>query len=185
MSRHIKVGLLQFEFDNDWNPIEQWDEHPAYKKGLHQSPGDKAVDIVGMRESCLYFVEVKDYRIHPRQKEAQHLEEFEKKVVGTVAGIVGAHRCEHDAEFCRPLVEALTTPSRHMVVVYWVELPENEKLPDVIRQQRRKSRSSVRTQEGKGRLGWLRARYLEMNKAQQDERGLLPGLKVSHLRGSG
>jgi hypothetical protein len=185
MSKSIRIGKLQFEFDEHWAPIEQWDAHPAYKNGLRQSQGDKAVDLVGLRENCLYLIEVKDYRIHPRQKEEQHLAEFERKVVGTVAGLVGAHRCAQYPAFCTPLVKALTTPKQRLVTVYWVELPDNEKLPDVTRQQRRKSNSSVRTQQGKGNMRWLEARYLELSKAQQDEREWLPGLKVSHLPGSG
>jgi hypothetical protein len=185
MSKILEEGQLKFEFDTGWSPIEKWDEHPAYKNGIHQSPGAKAVDFIGMRDSNLYLVEVKDYRVHSREKEAQHLEEFEQKVVGTVAGLVGAHRCEQHPDICKPLVEALANPGRRMVVVYWLELPGDEKLEDVRRQQWRKSKSSVRQQEGKGRLRWLQARFLQLNKAEQDQRGLLPGLKVSHLPGSG
>lgn len=185
MSRSFKVGKLQFEFDEHWASIEQWDEHPAYKNGLRQSHGDKAVDLVGLRENCLYLIEVKDYRIHPRQKEEQHLAEFERKVVGTVAGLVGAYRCEQYPELCTPLVMALTNPKQRVVSVYWVEFPDSKQLSDVIRQQRRKSRHSIRTQQGKGSMKWLGARYLQLSKALQDEQPVLPGLKVSHLPGSG
>ncbi|MBN1209232.1 MAG: hypothetical protein JXB05_30525 [Myxococcaceae bacterium] len=185
MSTSITIGSLRFEFDDDWKPLCQWDEHPAYKNGLRHSSGDKAVDIVGIRSDCLYFIEVKDYRVSVRQKESQHLEEFEKKVVGTVAGLVGAHRGEQYPDLCKPVVATMTTPSRRMVVVYWVELPETERIPDVTRRQRRKSRSSIRTQEGKGRLHWLRARYLLADKAEQDENEVIPGLRVFHQPGSG
>jgi hypothetical protein len=75
----------------------------------------------------------------------------------------------------------LVKPGSRVVVIYWVELPEGEHLEDVVRQERRKARTSIRTQQGKGRLSWLGARYMTNSKAQQDSGGGVPGLKVSYL----
>ena len=182
MSKTFKMDRFQFDFSDEWGPIEQWDAHPAYLNGIHRSPCAKAVDLIGYHSGvgCLYFIEVKDYRVHPRSKEAEHRQEIEQKVCATVAGLVGAHRCGQHPELCGPLMRALGGPGP-MTVVYWVELPEDERLDDVTRQRRRKVGSSIRTQRGKGYLGWLGARYLETNKARQDASRLIPGLTVSHL----
>ncbi|WP_375759645.1 hypothetical protein [Corallococcus exercitus] len=184
MSWSFEEPPFKLEFDGSWQYVVKWDTHPAYENGIKKSPCAKAVDFVGLlggsREQWLYLIELKDYREFARQKEEGHYEEFEQKVCATVSGLVGAHRSGQYAD-CAPFTEMLFDPGSRLVVVYWVELPGGEHLTDVVRQGRRKARTSIRTQQGKGRLSWLGARFMTNNKAQQDEGRGVPGLKVVNL----
>jgi hypothetical protein len=65
----ISVGALSFTFDDDWQ-ASKYDDWSFYRHRFQRIRNEvKAVDILAISpERTVWFIEVKDYRRHPRSK---------------------------------------------------------------------------------------------------------------------
>ena len=133
-----------------------------------------AVDIIGVwNRRAVYFIEIKDYRQHPRQKNEDPWVEFELKVRDTVAALVGASRREEYAADCGPLLDALIK-HRDLVLVFWLEEPANSNILNVAMEKRRLAGASFRTRQVKSHLKWLRAKVVSARRSDDYSR-FIPG----------
>ena len=133
----LQVEKIAFTFDDDWTVVEKWDDSRVFRNGIMKLNGDvwdvdrqtsqrvgtKAVDILGVRGSDLYFIEVKDFRGHPETK-AQDVRaravEIACKVRDTLAGVVGAN-CTHKEPWVETCAALLARPGCRVIVVAWIE----------------------------------------------------------------
>jgi hypothetical protein len=53
---------LHFEFGPEWKHVEQWDQTPAFKQGIHGVDGVRALDIIALSDDECLLLEVKDFR---------------------------------------------------------------------------------------------------------------------------
>jgi hypothetical protein len=180
MIRKFVEGDLLFEFDEElWRPLESWDKHAAYRTGIREVDKAKAVDFIGVyRNSIVFFIEVKDYRLHRRTNPESPWVEFEYKVRNTIAGLVGSGRREGYASVCVPFLDALLKP-QELKLVYWVELPPLSQASSVIRKRHVATAGFAARQTGR-LMKWLDARAFTVSQENDYER-LVPGLKVKNL----
>ena len=52
----IDVERIRFEFGDSWTIVEKWDDADVFRNGIQRLSGSKAVDLVGVREGCLYLM---------------------------------------------------------------------------------------------------------------------------------
>jgi len=178
MSLTYVEGDLRFEFSEGWRLIESWDRHPAYAQGIKQLENGKAVDIIGVYDNRLiFFIEVKDYRLHERTKPESPWVEFELKVRNTAAGLLGAGRREQYAKAFAPFLEALLKPHK-LTLVLWIEWPRFSRSADVHRKRHAVS-VGVATRKLTQHVKWLDARVVSVS--QEDYVRTVPGLTVKSL----
>jgi hypothetical protein len=188
---------MYFKFDAEWTHVVAWDKESAYTKGLKDVHGGKAVDFVGLyRKKTIYFIEVKDFRAHRTDDRAKKKEEkekqnkknkekkdlwvtFELKVRNTVAALVGAHHSGRYEEACGPIVPALTSRQKVMLV-FWLDARENSLIPQTIKEQRRQARAGFTMQNFKRHLKWLDASVMTASSAV-DYNKVVPGLEAVSL----
>ncbi|MEZ4299362.1 MAG: hypothetical protein R3B70_30710 [Polyangiaceae bacterium] len=181
MTFRLVEGDLCFDFDDRWKPILAWDRHVAYRRGIHAIDGSRAVDIVGVyRGRTLYFIEVKDYRVHTRTKPIDPRRELDSKVRNTVAGLVGASRRPEHADECRPLVRALCDLQVPLHIVFWYETPTPPKClpPNADKRERVGLLFAGRSTDRDAK--WLNARVLSTRRTAEYQ-DVLPGLVVTSL----
>ena len=180
MSHKFTEGDLLFEFDEQlWRPLESWDKHAAYRTGIREMDGGKAVDFIGVyRDRDIYFIEVKDYRIHEHRKEITPWNEFELKVRNTVAGLVGSGRREQYADVCAPFLNALFG-RRKLKLVYWIELPPPSSAYPAIK-RRRLAEAGFAARQTSRLVKWLDARAFSVSQ-EDDYEQVVPGLRVQNL----
>jgi hypothetical protein len=171
-------GALVFEFGHGWI-VEKYDDHPAYRQGIERlrgraqidvdgrahalELGTKAIDFVGLWESEVHFIEVKDFRGHrienkQRIRNGDLAVEVALKVRDTIAGIVGA--CQKPGgEPWQPFVEAFAKRGRPRVCL-WLE-------EDTLgrREMKRGHPGIALQQELEDRLSWLAPRVLVRSRA--------------------
>jgi len=86
----IVEGALAFDFPNQW-AASKYDEWIFFDKHFQKLQGTKAVDIVAIHaKQRLCLIEIKDYRVEPRQKTIDLAEEVALKVRDTLAGLMAA-----------------------------------------------------------------------------------------------
>lgn len=87
----LREGNLEYRFEEGWL-ASKYDEWPFYREHFQGAlGGNKAVDFVAQDPSeTLWLVEVKDYRVHPRTKTIDIVDEVAMKVRDSLAGIVAA-----------------------------------------------------------------------------------------------
>lgn len=178
MSVAFDERSLRFEFDDRWQMILKWDDHVAYRDGVHRVRGSKAMDFVGLFDQrVIYLIEARDYRRHSREKEEDPLDELAQKIRDTIAGLVGSGRRPEHAEQFEPLLKALFNGNK-IVVVLWNEQPPYSRTTEVLR-QRDAAGAGFLTERAKVYVKWLRARVIIASQAEQD-REIVPGLTVTN-----
>jgi hypothetical protein len=94
----IKEGKLAFDFPSTWQATK-YDDWSFYQNQFQKvCGGAKAVDILAVApDKCVWVIEVKDYRQHPRSKAIDLPDEVARKVRDTLAGLFAAHLNANDA----------------------------------------------------------------------------------------
>jgi hypothetical protein len=173
-----------FDFNDDWRFVVAWDKHPVYRDGVRKVKEGKGVDFIGIhREKTLVFIEVKDFRPHRASggwdRKDPPWVEFQKKVVSSVAALVGAHRTGAYEADCAPLSSALINRNK-LKLVFWLDEPEHSNILGPARDMRRRVGAGVRTQQVKRYVNWLDVRASSASLVT-DYASLLPGLQVTSL----
>jgi len=178
MSVAFDERSLRFDFDDRWQPILKWDDHVAYRKGIHQVRGSKAMDFVGVPDNrFIYLIEARDFRRHSSEKEEPPHLELERKVRDTIAGLIGAGRRPEHADEFGPLLKSLIGQTR-IVVVLWNEQPPYSGAAEVHR-QRDVAGAGFLTERAKANVKWLHARVITTSQADRDK-SIVPGLTVTN-----
>jgi hypothetical protein len=181
MSFPFVEGDLCFDFDARWAPILAWDRHPAYRRGINEIDGSSAVDIVGVCGGrTLYFIEVKDYRVHKRTKPIDPRRELDSKVRNTVAGLLGACRREEHMGECGPFVDAIRDVAVELKILFWCETPRAPRCPETVANKRARVGALLNMRDGVRYVKWLNARVLSTQRAE-DYQSSVPGLVVTSL----
>lgn len=208
----IEENHLCFEFDSTWDHVEKWDKSPAFLTGIQRVAGIKALDIVAFshkHQECL-LLEIKDYRDQneqprregdrkhskirrttedaaPSEPEPETADELikqvAKKVVGTVAGLVGTARMQDQPpakkDFAKDLANALAAHKSagfKVRVVLWVEGEPTSKGKSP------RSKVNLATLTGllKREVHWLTERPVQA--LSTASLSTIPGLKVTDNR---
>jgi hypothetical protein len=87
----VEVGTLTFVFDVGWQ-ASKYDDWAFYRQQFQRvRNGVKAVDILAVApDRTVWFIEVKDYRHHPRTKPIELADEVACKVFDTLAALLPA-----------------------------------------------------------------------------------------------
>ena len=96
----ITEGSLTFQFPEDWR-ITKFDEWSFIRnKFQNVCGGSKAVDILTIdTHHCVWIIEIKDYRLYPRNKGIGIAEEVAYKVRDSLAALVAARvNADDDSE---------------------------------------------------------------------------------------
>lgn len=118
----ITEGKLTFKFPSTWQ-AKKYDDWSFYRNQFQKvCGGAKAVDILAVApDKCVWVIEVKDQRRHPRSKAIDLPDEVACKVRDTLAGLFAAHVNASDANEKRFAGEALA--SNQIKVVLHLEQP--------------------------------------------------------------
>jgi hypothetical protein len=176
MSTFIQEGDIEFEFESGWNVVK-YDESPEYLHGIARlegvwktecdgrqyTRGTKAVDILGLRESELMFLEVKNFRrarIDHRARIRDELPlEVGFKVCDTIAGVVGCSRGASNKTL-RTFAKKLATKRATVMVILYLEEPPTTNDFEL---KRRKARLGTITNKVKEKCSWLTTAVLVVN----------------------
>jgi hypothetical protein len=86
----LTEGGLVFEFNNV-DVAQKYDDWRHYRNVFQIAGGTaKAVDFIVCKDSQLWLIEVKDYRMHARTKALDLADEVALKVKDTLSGLVSA-----------------------------------------------------------------------------------------------
>jgi hypothetical protein len=98
MTRSITEGNLTFTFPDNWR-ISKFDDSSFYRNQFQNvCGGAKAVDLLVVNPcTCLWKIEVKDYRQHRRTKTIALAVEIAEKVRDSLAALVAARVNANDA----------------------------------------------------------------------------------------
>jgi len=118
----IIEGNLKFSFPHDWS-VSKYDEWSFYRNQFQKvCTGVKAIDILALGAArSAWFIEVKDYRVHPRTKVIDLAEEVAEKVRDTLAALLPASVNANDTNEKR--FAHTTLSSRSLRVVLHLEQP--------------------------------------------------------------
>jgi hypothetical protein len=120
----IQVDTLRFEFPDSWT-VSKYDEWSFYRNQFCRTESFRSVDLLAIDpEKTAWFIEVKDYRVHPRTKPSSVGEEFACKVFDTLTAILPARvngRDPDEVELARAVLSAkklravlhLEQPAKH------------------------------------------------------------------------
>lgn len=180
MSHRVIENDLLFDFGDFWQPVIAWDKHPAYRHGIHDIDRGRAVDVLGLCGRTLFFIEVKDYRVHKRTKPIHPWLELESKVRNTVAGLLGACRRDEYVGECAPFVELIKNRAINLKIVFWYETPGVAGTSEPVADKRAKVGSLVAIRRAKNHLKWLNAGVFSTRKVE-DYQEILPDLVVTNL----
>ena len=86
---NICEGSLIFSF-NDMHDAFKYDEWPFYRERFIHICNTKAVDIICVTNDAAWLIEIKDYRIHRREKKDCIADEIAQKVRDTLASLAAA-----------------------------------------------------------------------------------------------
>ncbi len=94
----LTVDGLTFMFPAGWI-AHKYDEWSFYKNQFgNMRDGIKAIDLLALEDKhTAWFVEVKDYRLHPRTKPSDVSDEVAQKVFDTLAALLPAATNANDA----------------------------------------------------------------------------------------
>ena len=150
-------GSLRFEFDDRWKVVKYDGPDPGdYRRNLMNSlEGTKAVDFVALckpasGESHLFWIEVKDFRTHPRPDQKCLAAIVAQKTRDSIAGVMGFYRTSSTPDDWEPFVQALARKNTVVKVLFWVE-----ERPFRGPSDRQLNRAQVQANEIKCRLKWL------------------------------
>lgn len=95
----ITEGALTFQFPDDWQ-ITKFDGWSFYRNQFQNvCGGAKAIDILAIDpDHCMWAIEAKDYRAHPRMKIIELANEVACKVRDSLAALVAARVNANDAD---------------------------------------------------------------------------------------
>ena len=88
----ITLDHLLFEFPDGWQVVK-FDEWKFYTRHFQGTLGGgvKAADLIAIDETnTAWFIEVKDYRVHPRTKPSCLAQEVAEKIYDTFAALLPA-----------------------------------------------------------------------------------------------
>jgi hypothetical protein len=93
----VREGNLEHRFDDAWI-VSKFDEWPFYLSHFQSQCADnKAVDVTARHPNgTLWFIELKDYRVHRRTKSIELALEVAVKVRDSLACIVAAAKWHSD-----------------------------------------------------------------------------------------
>ena len=179
MPKEFIEKKMKFTFADDW-VVENYDDHPDYRKGIGRLTESKAVDFVGILQGTdLFFVEVTDFRGSPSagmpSKRPPLAEETASKVRSSIAGIIGACRTSSQPQTWKPFACALVKPAIPLRVVLWLE--DSRHLPD------HKAYALTMTDLIKKNLRWLTTHVNVLS--QRLTTGKELRLSVANLSGAG
>lgn len=118
----LVVERLTFRFPPGWS-VSKFDDWVFYRRQFARRMSEvKAVDIVALEASTAWFVEVKDYRLHPRTKAVDLPEEVARKVLDTLAALLPAKANANDAT--EKQMAGLLLKARKLRVVLHLEQPK-------------------------------------------------------------
>lgn len=174
----VEEGRLRLDFDSGSWLVIKYDDEPAYRDNIHKLGATKAVDLIGLYDSELYFVELKDfrgYRIENKQRIADGdlAQEVAQKVRDTIAGLIGLHRCRQDPDVPWPAFVQGLQSGRRMHVVLWLAEDHTAHRQDI----RRPGRQATLLKVLKARLRWLNTKVLVESPLETR----LEDVKVSNL----
>ena len=142
----IAVDSRTFCFDDSWL-VMKYDETPFYKNHLRNSKGLKkslkGVDLIAFdqRTRELFLIESKDYRVHKREKKTPLEEEFFKKVLDTLTGILPTCLCSVSRVNGEDVLNKSVTRAKKIRLVFQLELSLT---PDVLANLQIKLRQELR-----------------------------------------
>ena len=122
MSVTLEEGWLKFQFEETSVPWKYDDS--SFHRNQFQSfaGGTKGVDFPCHTKGTLWLIEVKDYRVHERQKSQDLSEEVAEKVRDTLAGLVALRINGNDLDERKRATAALK--KKRLRVVLHLELPK-------------------------------------------------------------
>ena len=88
----IQIDKLEFSFPEDWQ-VTKYDDWAFYQRHFKDCcTGNKGVDLLAFdpHTRTLWLLEVKDYRLHRREKQARIWDEIAQKTRDTLAGLMAA-----------------------------------------------------------------------------------------------
>jgi hypothetical protein len=118
----VTEGKLAFQFPASWKAtrFDTW----SFQRNQFQNVcnGAKAVDIIAISpDLCVWFIEIKDYREHPREKERSLEDETACKVRDTLAALLPA--CVNANESCEQQMAREALTANRLRVVLHLEQP--------------------------------------------------------------
>jgi len=156
---------IDFNFNNNWKPIIQFDKHIDYKKlekigsfkdidkerNLVSVRGPKAVDFLGILDNKLYFIEVKNfrnYRIENKDKLENTGENLmisvAHKVKDSLACIIGGSlNSTNDKELWQKSLKILSDEKK-IKVILWLEMDTALISENVIRQKNKEKKGYIK-----------------------------------------
>ncbi len=123
----IDVDGFGFTIDSG-HAASKYDDWVFYRKHVVRIGHAKAVDLVVVRHdaSTAFFIEVKDYRLHPRRKSGELADEVAEKMLHTLGGMLAARtRAIIDGEIN---LAGLVCRSAKLRAVLHLEQPPRPKL---------------------------------------------------------
>ena len=95
----ITEGALTFQFPDGWL-VTKFDAWSFYRNQFQKlCGGTKAIDMLAIASNrCVWAIEVKDYRVHPRTKTIELTDEVAYKVRDSLAALVAARIKANDPE---------------------------------------------------------------------------------------
>lgn len=129
----IRVDSRIFVFEDDWL-VMKYDDTPYYQhrfKGVCRGTrkgGMSAVDLIAMRQSghehVLYLIESKDYRNSRREKALHPADEFTKKVLDTLSGVLPTVLCSETSEDGEDVLREQMKSATGLRLVFQFEQPQ-------------------------------------------------------------
>ncbi len=161
----FEEGRLAFVFDSKWREsVFKFDEHPDYKNMANSLPGTKGVDFLGILDSEVYLIEVKNfrgYRIENKYRisNGDLLIEIGQKIKDTIACMVGSSRSSSNTEMWQSFCDLLLDKGKKVRVILWLE---EDKPP---RRNHQVSQNILRN-DLKQKLKWLAVKVDIRNKGE-------------------
>lgn len=121
----LRVEALSFSFPSDWR-VAKFDDWKFYRNHFQKLiSGVKACDLIAVdSDSCLWLIEVKDYRQHPRTKSITLDDELAGKVLSTLAALLPASLNANDQVEAAVARHSLT--AKRVRVVLHIEQPQSD-----------------------------------------------------------
>lgn len=186
----LKIDGIQLTFDDSWL-VTKWDDSPWYRAGIERlkgelngnAEGNKAVDVVGIRDEIPYLFEVKDFRGFAIENTARQVQalplEIGLKARDTIAGLVGFVSRDREGVLPHRWLQAVKHQGRAVRVVAFIA--EDEARPAET-EHKRAARESERLNRVKQLLSWLTPRVWVADPLRNPS---IPGLTAVSLAGSG
>jgi hypothetical protein len=184
----------RFTFDESWATAFKFDDHPQAGRalalagrwenhdGTWSTASSRSVDIVGLRNTKIYLIEVKDFRLAPAANRARWTGgglalEVATKVRDSLATLIGGVHADDPAVW-RPLARAVAAKEAPVVVVLFLEtgpVPAAARRPVTLK---------TLGDELKRRLKWLNPLVVVTSQELMATHGTPPGVVVRNLPGA-